>query len=177
MYENLKTFNASFTQSIAEKPKVTTYNRTSLSDCLINSQNYGSTTDNFALMEGKPYCSIKVLLLEDNKINQVLAVEMMAMLGINLVDVAENGYEGLEKAKVNQYDLILTDVKMPVMDGIEFTKRIRMIEQYKSVPIIALTANMQQDQVEIYYGVGMNTCLMKPVDINDFERVIELYLT
>lgn len=120
--------------------------------------------------------NINVLLLEDNIINQILAVEMLAMLGIHFVDVVENGYKGLEKAMSKQYDLIVTDIKMPIMDGIEFTKQIRKDDRYKAIPIIALTANAQEEQVEAYYKVGMNNCLMKPVDITDFERILGSYL-
>lgn len=172
-----KLINTSFTNSIFEKPQaVEALDEMPLMNAsIINSQDYETATVSVKLMKGKAARNIKVLLLEDNKINQVLAVEMMAMLGISLVDVVENGFEGLERAMTNHYDLIVTDIIMPIMDGIEFTRKIRKCERYKEVPIIALTANVQEEQVEVYYKVGMNNYLMKPVDIMDFERVLELY--
>ncbi|PKM52304.1 MAG: hypothetical protein CVV02_02760 [Firmicutes bacterium HGW-Firmicutes-7] len=119
---------------------------------------------------------IRVLVLEDNKINQMLAVEMLGMIGIHEVHVVENGVEGLEKAGENEYDLIITDIRMPIMDGIEFTKNIRKEEKYRSTPIIALTANVKEEQIESYYRAGMNNCIMKPVDIVEFGRILKVYL-
>lgn len=156
-------------------------NDTSLGDIqFLNKSIIDSAIENtlsISSFDGKIERKIKVLLLEDNKINQMLAVEMLAMLGIHSVDVVENGFLGLEKAMVNLYDIIITDIKMPVMDGLEFTKNIRKIDQYKSIPIIALTANVQEEQVENYYKVGMNNCLMKPVNIIEFEKILVTYLT
>lgn len=126
--------------------------------------------------EGDMNSKTRVLVLEDNKINQILAVEMLGMLGIHDVHVVENGLEGLEKAGENEYDLIVTDIKMPKMDGLEFTENIRKMDKYKNVPIIALTANVSEDQIESYYKVGMNNCIMKPVDIVDFGKMIKSYI-
>ncbi|PKM94189.1 MAG: hypothetical protein CVU84_12055 [Firmicutes bacterium HGW-Firmicutes-1] len=118
----------------------------------------------------------RVLVLEDNKINQMLAVEMLGMLGIHDVHVVENGLEGLEKAQENEYDLIVTDIKMPKMDGIEFAQNIREMDRYCNTPIIALTANVREDQIQSYYKVGINNCIMKPVDIVEFGKTLKKYL-
>ncbi len=119
---------------------------------------------------------IKVLLLEDNTVNQILAVEMLAMLGIHNVHVAENGIEGLKKIEIHKYDLIVTDIKMPYMDGIEFTLKVREMENYKNIPIIAMTSNVKEEQVISYYNAGMNNCLMKPVDIRTFKKILGGYI-
>jgi len=175
--KNNPIISTSFAESIAKKSEAKyDLNGTNFNENQNDPQDFEKVSGPISLMEGIIDDKIKVLLLEDNKINQLLAVEMMAMLGIHLVDVVENGYEGLQKAMATQYDLIVTDIRMPIMDGIEFTQEIRKKNQYKTVPIIALTANVQEEQVKVYYSVGMNNCLMKPVNITDLQKVLELYL-
>ncbi len=103
-----------------------------------------------------------ILLVEDNKINQKLASVLLQRMGYN-VDVAENGLEGVAAASKQRYALILMDVQMPEMDGLEATRRIRDgggVNQHS--PIVALTANaMQSDQNECLKA-GMNDFLTKP---------------
>lgn len=107
-----------------------------------------------------------ILLVEDNKINQIVILELLEALNI-IVDVAENGEEAVELANKNRYDLILMDLQMPVMDGFEATKIIRRIEEYKEIPIIALSAAVMQKDKELTSAVGMNAHLSKPIHKED----------
>lgn len=105
---------------------------------------------------------LKILLVEDNDINRLYATSILKMWGCS-ADTAENGYVALEKARNNDYDIILMDIQMPVMDGFEATKAIKMSGGNKSkIPIIALTANTSSKDFERCIGAGMNDCLGKP---------------
>ena len=81
-----------------------------------------------------------LLLVEDNELNKQVAVELLEDKKLN-VDVASNGLIAVKKCEVKQYELILMDMQMPVMDGLDATRAIRKIETYKDTPIIAMTAN------------------------------------
>lgn len=105
----------------------------------------------------------RILLAEDNKINQVVVTGMMEDLDL-IVDIASNGKEAVELAKTMQYDLILMDLQMPVMDGFEAAKVIRSIPEYKEIPIIALSAAVMQKDKELTAAVGMNEHLSKPIE-------------
>jgi len=103
-----------------------------------------------------------VLLVEDNKINQMVAVGMLEYLGIN-VDVADNGKEAVRMFDEYQgYNLILMDIHMPIMDGYEASKLIR--KNNKTIPIIALSAAVMQEDLQKSKEAGMNAHLAKPID-------------
>ncbi|MBF0177930.1 MAG: response regulator [Magnetococcales bacterium] len=105
----------------------------------------------------------KVLLVEDNEINQEVALGILHQTGV-AVSVAANGMEAIEKALAEPFDAILMDVQMPVMDGYTATKRIRQEENLQSVPIIAMTANAMMGDREICLAAGMNDYISKPID-------------
>jgi PAS domain S-box-containing protein len=105
----------------------------------------------------------RILLAEDNAINQIVVVELLENLEM-IVDIAENGKEAVELARTILYDLILMDLQMPVMDGFEATKAIRAIDEYKEIPIVALSAAVMQKDKELTSAVGMNAHLSKPID-------------
>lgn len=113
----------------------------------------------------------KVLLVEDNEINREFAEEMLRSEGI-IVESAHDGFEAIEKIKTERYDLILMDVQMPNLDGIEATRRIRKMQAimgddyYAKVPIVALSANALQSDIDISLESGMNAYIQKPVDPN-----------
>ena len=88
----------------------------------------------------------RLLLVEDNKTNQEVAVSLLAKLGCPCVEVAANGAEALKTLEVGSYDLVFMDVQMPVMDGLEATKRIR--SSGFRMPVIAMTAHAMQGDRE-----------------------------
>ena len=113
-----------------------------------------------------------ILLVEDNEINQEVAKQLLESTGL-VVDLAWHGGEALEKVKSRHYDVILMDMQMPVMDGLEATRLIRQIPTYSSVPIIAMTANAFEEDRQQCMAAGMNDFLSKPFDPDTlFARLI-----
>ncbi len=107
---------------------------------------------------------LRILLAEDNALNRVVAEETLEML---IPDVAvssvENGLEALERVQAETFDLVLMDVSMPVMDGLEATRKIRALPQPAgNIPIIAFTASVTKKEVRRCLEVGMNGCVPKP---------------
>jgi len=107
---------------------------------------------------------LRILLAEDNSVNQLLAVTLLSRAG-HRVDVAANGQEAIEAVRQRPYDVILMDVQMPEMDGLEATRRIRKLSGAESeTPIIALTANAMATHREGCIQAGMNDFVSKPID-------------
>jgi PAS domain S-box-containing protein len=110
--------------------------------------------------------SLRVLVAEDNRINQQLAAMLLASAG-HRVDLAENGEEAVAAVQANDYDIVLMDVQMPVLDGIQATSRIRALPPPKcAVPIIAVTAHAMAGAREQYLSSGMDGYLSKPLDLD-----------
>lgn len=103
-----------------------------------------------------------LLLCEDNHLNQEVALGLLNDVGLK-VDIANNGQEAVSKAKQRIYDLVLMDMQMPVMDGLQATRLIRKLPGWASIPIIALTANAYDDSQAACTAAGMNDHLSKPV--------------
>lgn len=114
---------------------------------------------------------LSVLLVDDNEINMEVATELLEDAGF-IVEQAENGRIAVEKARAHPFELILMDVKMPVMDGIEATRLIRMQPAYANTPILAMTANVYKEDQEPCIEVGMNDFIPKPVDPDTMFRII-----
>ena len=116
----------------------------------------------------------KILLTEDNELNREIAVELLKEEGF-ILDTAEDGTIAVEKmrtAKPNQYDLILMDIQMPLMDGYEATRQIRKLKNSETanIPIVAITANAFEEDRQKALEAGMNEHVSKPIDM---ERLLE----
>ncbi len=121
---------------------------------------------------------LKVLLVEDNELNQKFAIAVVKRLG-HEVDVAENGRIGLECYLNKGYDLILMDIQMPEMNGIEATIAIRKHEKLsgrKRTPIIAITAFVMEHDRKNCIEAGMDEFLAKPYKPQELESKINLLL-
>lgn len=107
----------------------------------------------------------RILLVEDVELNQYLARHIIESWGC-VVEVVDNGSIAVERVGEGNFDLVLMDIQMPVMDGIEATKKIRgMKDKNKSsIPIVALTANALKSECETYMQIGMNDWLAKPFE-------------
>jgi signal transduction histidine kinase/CheY-like chemotaxis protein len=115
----------------------------------------------------------RVLLVEDNIINQEVAKEHLQAMGFD-VEIADNGQVAVEKAQSTQFDLILMDIQMPVMDGYQATQAIR--EFNANIPIIALTAAAMIEDRNKALSVGMNDHLAKPIDIDQLKRRLSAFI-
>ncbi|MGD2089265.1 MAG: ATP-binding protein [Candidatus Aminicenantes bacterium] len=124
---------------------------------------------------------VKILLAEDNAINRKLVKAMIKKKGWH-VTVVENGREVLEilknneKTKTKGFDLVLMDIQMPIMDGVETTKAIREFKSFKHLPIIAITAHALKGDKEKFLAAGMNDYLAKPINTRTFYAMMEKYI-
>ena len=118
---------------------------------------------------------LTVLLVEDNDINRLYASSILRTWGC-VVEMAENGYVAVVKLKHAQFDIVLMDIQMPIMDGFEATKAIRAGDGGKNqIPIIALTANATKKDVEKCLEAGMNDCVSKPFTPEDLFQALVTY--
>lgn len=105
-----------------------------------------------------------LLLVEDNVMNQELALEILQEAGLK-VDIAKNGAEAVEKVFQTDYDGVLMDCQMPIMDGFEATRKIRLDTRFSKLPILAMTANAMAGDKEKCIISGMNDHIPKPIDV------------
>lgn len=119
----------------------------------------------------------QVLLVEDNELNLEIAVELLKYAGLEIT-IAKNGLEGLDKFKAappGTYTLILMDIQMPVMNGLEAAKAIRAlpVKDAQTVPIVAMTANAFPEDIAATLQAGMNEHLSKPIDLEQFHSILQ----
>ncbi|HHQ4776719.1 TPA: ATP-binding protein [Aeromonas veronii] len=122
--------------------------------------------------ECEPMLPCRVLLVEDNPLNQQLVIRQLGQLKLNC-ELAEHGQQALEMVAQYPYDLVLCDCQMPVMDGYEFTRRVRAGEDKKRLLIIAMTANVMPEQAERCFAAGMDDLLGKPVLLDGLRQMLQ----
>ena len=116
-----------------------------------------------------------VLLVEDNPVNQTVIEAMLRSLGFT-VSVATDGAQAVRSAEGNDYEVILMDCRLPIIDGYEATRQIRLLPGRGEVPIIALTANALQGDRETCLSAGMNDYLAKPFKRNDLQQILQRWV-
>ena len=130
-------------------------------------------TDERAERRELPQFGYRALVVEDNKFNQIVMKNLAKRIGIE-VELAENGAEALEMVEGAEYDLIFMDIRMPVMNGHEATRRIRArADDRARLPILAITAEATKRDVAACLESGMNLHLAKPVRVLDLVTAIE----
>lgn len=115
---------------------------------------------------------LNVLLVEDHEVNQKLAVTLLTRWGHH-VEVAGNGQIALDILAKQSFDIILMDMMMPVMDGLEATRRIRALEKERRTPIIAMTANAMESDRERCLAAGMDEYLSKPIKAQELQQMLQ----
>jgi len=116
-----------------------------------------------------------ILLVEDNKSNQLLMGILLEDLGLK-ISIANDGLEAVKSFQENEYDIILMDENMPNMNGIEATQKIRSIKDKKQIPIIAVTANALKGDRERFLEAGMDDYISKPIDSDKLELILRKFL-
>ncbi|WP_082161618.1 PAS domain S-box protein [Rufibacter radiotolerans] len=121
--------------------------------------------------EPSPY----LLLVDDNQINQKVALKLLERMGCQ-ADVASNGYEAIDLASQNRYDLIFMDIQMPEMDGVTATHELKKLLGTNCPPIVAMTAYSMKDDAEKFMNEGLDDYISKPVKISDlYDRISRWY--
>lgn len=142
-------------------------------------QSGGSTkpdTPNSDILQGG---CMRVLLVEDNEINRIVALKLLSRISGVSVEVAEDGQAAVDiiTHQNADFDIVFMDIQMPVMDGVEATKRIRAVYSAEQLKIVALTANVMQSEVDKYLEIGMNGHLGKPFKMDELEAVFKQHMT
>ena len=119
----------------------------------------------------------KILLVEDNRINQLLAITLLEKAGYAVV-VADNGRKAVETVQQDDFNLVLMDMQMPELDGVEATRQIRALAgPYAEIPIVAMTANAMKGDRERCLQAGMNDYITKPIDQKQLYKAIDYWVT
>ncbi|AOT07973.1 response regulator [Pseudoalteromonas luteoviolacea] len=149
------------------------FNPSSLLDCL--QECFGVETVQLVKQEPienrNALKDLNILVAEDQPVNQEIAVEILTFHGAQ-VSVACNGEMALKAVQNKQYDIVLMDMQMPVMDGVEATKAIRETIPAKQLPILAMTANAMGPDIELCLNAGMNGHVSKPIDVEGLIKSI-----
>ena len=145
------------------------------------SEPYEAPAEESVSEEKVDFGGTKLLLVEDNEMNREIAMDILGDAGFS-VDVAEDGTIAVEKmsaAKPGQYDAILMDIQMPIMDGYEATRQIRKLPDadVASIPIIAMTANAFEEDKKLAFEAGMNAHVAKPINIPVLMETLEQLLS
>lgn len=143
------------------------------------SQSGGKSSENKPSIPRLSISNVRVLVAEDNAVNQQVALGILRRMGAH-AEVVGSGIESIEALRQAPYDIVLMDVQMPDMDGLEATQRIRSGEAgeaARSIPIIAMTAHALQSDRDRCLAVGMNDYVSKPVKPQELHQVLEKWLT
>ena len=151
-----------------------------LRESLLDARGHQEDTNEKIQPDAKAFSGKRMLLAEDNELNREIALELLKEFGFR-IDAVENGAEAVEKIAVSKpgdYDLVLMDIQMPVVDGYESTRRIRALENtaLSDIPILAMTANAFDEDRKAAEECGMNGFLSKPIIMDEVIRALQSVL-
>lgn len=128
-------------------------------------------------MEDSKQKNTKVLVVEDDEASSVIIVRFLNQMGITGVLQAENGKEALNKLYLNQVDLIISDWRMPDMDGLEFFKAAKKEDLIENVPFLMVSAENEKSKVAEALRAGVTDYILKPVDLKTLKTKLEKLLS
>ena len=128
-----------------------------------------------SLHAGETMTGARVLLVEDNEINQQVGKELLEMAHL-VVEIAHNGQEAVQRVAETKFELVLMDIQMPVMDGYQATREIRKIPNRANLPIVAMTANVMVQDLAHCWDVGMNGHVAKPIDPKKLFHTLQKWI-
>ncbi|MBM4147278.1 MAG: response regulator [Nitrospira sp.] len=117
----------------------------------------------------------KILIVEDNEDNRELVLKVLRNKGYEMIQAAD-GEEALEKAVAEMPDLILLDISLPKLDGYEVARRLKGMEEFKEIPIIAFTAHAMKGDREKVIVAGFEGYISKPINVREFPEQVRSYL-
>jgi CheY-like chemotaxis protein len=117
----------------------------------------------------------RILMADDNEINRMIITRQLEFLGYRCAAV-DDGLEAVNAFSRERFDAVLMDCRMPVMDGYEATRRLRLLGNGRDVPIIAVTASALQEEVDRCYAAGMSDYLAKPFQLSDLAAMLDRWL-
>ena len=170
--EDLKSIDGLFEDLLSKK----SVNIEDLSDTISSMLNKYEEPTPFEEVIEKSDEEIKILFAEDYKHSQIIVTRLLKKNGYENVVVVDNGEEALNNAKKDQFDLILMDMQMPIMNGFEATTHIRELSNYQDTPIIALTAFAMKGDREKCLDAGATDYIPKPIDSKEFIEKVKYYL-
>lgn len=142
---------------------------------LIHRENSRQPIHEEAKPEEVDFSEFKILLVEDNKVNQRVAQRMLHKFGAK-VETANNGQEAVDFARLRPFDLVLMDMQMPVMDGLEATSLIRGLDDHPQPKILAMTANASKEDRARCLAVGMDDFIAKPIKLAELRNHLRRWL-
>jgi len=117
----------------------------------------------------------KILIVEDNQDNRELVIKVLRNKGFELAEAAD-GEEAIERAVSEKPDLILLDISLPKLDGYEVARRLKSMEEFREVPIVAFTAHAMKGDREKVIAEGFDGYISKPINVREFPDQLKLYL-
>ncbi len=119
--------------------------------------------------------ALRILVAEDNPVNQLVMKKMLVSMG-HVVSVVEDGEKAIAQLEAQGYDLVLMDISMPVMDGLETTRRIRSrADALATIPIVAVSASTEKEEMTACLLAGVNDCLTKPISKDSLKKILKKY--
>ena len=116
-----------------------------------------------------------ILVVEDNPVNMELTVDLLNSYGYDVVS-ADDGFAALQKVKEEKIDLILLDIQLPKMDGLEVLSRLKEDADTKDIPVIALTAHSMRGDSDRFISAGCTDYISKPIDIHGFKEKVQMHV-